>query len=329
MQKFLIKTLEELCPPNISLVDVLSDILGISKDSAYRRMRCETSFTLEELASITAHFKVSLDNIVSLNTDNVLFNYNSIRNIDEFKNYIHDITEDLRTLAKYKDIKIIYAAQDIPLFHNFRSELLSKFKLFYWLRSIVSSEEFQNKKFTEDLITKDLVEDSLELYNCYAKVPSDEIWTEITPVSLFKQVDFCWSSGLFTSKEQALRVCDEIEMEFKTVEHQASNGYKTDSKGNPMSMEKNFNLYWSEIEIGNNCILTSINNHKTVYLAYNTFNKITTTDQNYCNDIYNWLMTLIRKSTPISEVSEKHRYQFFKKLNKGLEEIRNKIMSED
>ena len=62
-----------------------------------------------------------------------------------------------------------------------------------------------------------------------------------------------------------------------------------------------------------------------VYLAYNTFNKISTTNQPFGEEINNWLLNLIRKSTPISEVSEKQRYQFFKKLHKGLEEVRERI----
>jgi hypothetical protein len=95
-----------------------------------------------------------------------------------------------------------------------------------------------------------------------------------------------------------------------------------------LGFKKNFNLYWSEIEIGKNCIFTQINEQKNVYLTYNTFNKITTFNQGFCNDINQWLDNLISKSTPISEVSEKHRYQFFKKIYKELNEVRVRINSD-
>jgi len=193
------------------------------------------------------------------------------------------------------------------------------------LRSIVNAEEFQDKKFNSDDIDNELVELGAELYNAYSRVPSDEIWTEISPVSLFKQIDFCWSSGLFASQEQALEVCNDVEQEFTDLEQQARSGIKNTTDGKPSGFKKNFNLYLSDIEIGNNCIFTQIGNNKMVYLAYNTFNKISTTNQPFGEEINNWLLNLIRKSTPISEVSEKQRYQFFKKLHRGLEEVRERI----
>jgi hypothetical protein len=42
------------------------------------------------------------------------------------------------------------------------------------------------------------------------------------------------------------------------LELQARTGIKLDSEGNATSVKKNFNLYLSEIEIGNNCIYTDI-----------------------------------------------------------------------
>ena len=326
IQKDLIATLENLCPANMSLADILADLLDISKDSAYRRIRCETLLNIDELLEVSKYFKISIDNILNIRSNSVVFDYNSIKNIEDYKQYLRSIIHDLKELSKFDDVKVIYAAQDIPLFHNFRFARLARFKLFYWLRSIVNAEEFQDKKFSDGDIDEELVSLGAELYDAYSRVPSDEIWTEISPVSLFKQVEFCWSSGLFESQEQALEVCNDVEEEFTDLEQQARSGIKNTTEGKPSGFKKNFNLYLSEIEIGNNCIFTRRGDNKMVYLAYNTFNKITTTNQPFGEEINIWLLNLMRKSTPISEVSEKHRYQFFKKLHKGLEDVREKIM---
>jgi hypothetical protein len=148
-------------------------------------------------------------------------------------------------------------------------------------------------------------------------------------VSLFKQVEFCWSSGLFPDKAQALKVCDEIKQTFDRLEQQAKSGIKIDAMGKAVGFKKNYTLYLSEIEIGNNCILTQVGDHQSVYLTFNTFNKIVTANNIFSEEVYKWLNNLTSKSTPISEVSEKHRYQFFKKLNKGLEEVRKRIELDD
>jgi hypothetical protein len=130
-------------------------------------------------------------------------------------------------------------------------------------------------------------------------------------------------------KTQALYVCDEIKQTFNRLEQQAKTGIKIDAMGNPSGFKKNYRLYLSEIEIGNNCILTQVGDHQSIYLTFNTFNKIVTANNFFSEEVYKWLSNLISKSTPISEVSEKHRYQFFKKLHRGIEEVKMRIEQDD
>ncbi len=329
VQKNLINTLEGLCPPNVSLADVLADLLQVSKDSAYRRIRCETNIDLDELVLISRHFKVSLDSMMGLSSESVVFEYDTMKNLNDYKDYLKSIIRDLNKLSKHKNIRVIYASQDIPLYHYFHSDTLARFKFFYWLRSIVDVEEFRNRPFSEAEIDEELLSLGKELYEVYTRIPSEEIWTEITPVSLFKQVEFCWSAGLFIDKNQALLVCDEIKNTFKRLELQAKNGIKIDARGNPVGVKNNYNLYQSDIEIGNNCILTEVGDFRAVYLTFNTFNKLVTSNPQFTAEVYTWLSNLISKSTPISEVSETHRYQFFKGIQKGLEEVRGRIERDD
>ena len=51
-QLVLMQRLKEALPPNISLVDALADLLEVSNDSAYRRIRGETALSIEEIAAI-------------------------------------------------------------------------------------------------------------------------------------------------------------------------------------------------------------------------------------------------------------------------------------
>ena len=44
----------------------------------------------------------------------------------------------LERLQKSEDAKIIYAAEEIPIFHSFFSKELAAFKLFYWQRSVLN-----------------------------------------------------------------------------------------------------------------------------------------------------------------------------------------------
>jgi len=184
----------------------------------------------------------------------------------------------------------------------------------------------QGVKFDSQLVNKEVLNLGRELYDIYAKIPSIEIWTEISPIGLYKQIEFYWDSGFFQSKEDALEICNQVEEEFAAIEKQAETGRKFDSKGNLHDEENSYLLYWSEIEIGNNCVLTDTEGIKTVYLSFNTFNKITTRNQFFCEEIDKWLKNLIKKSNLISGISEKQRHRFFNRINEGLENTRNKIL---
>ncbi|MBN2521291.1 MAG: hypothetical protein JXB17_12335, partial [Bacteroidales bacterium] len=186
----------------------------------------------------------------------------------------------------------------------------------------------QGIKFDPDVIDPEIINIAQKVFDQYAKIPSIEIWTEVSPVSLMRQIDFFWDSGMFADKKQALDICELIRQELVMIEKQAETGKKFQIDGSPATSENNFMFYWSEIEIGNNCIYVEIEDIKRVYLGYNTFNKLTTQNAYFSQEVENWIKNLIKKSNLLSKVSEKLRHQFFKKLSKNLEIIEARISSE-
>jgi hypothetical protein len=50
-----------------------------------------------------------------------------------------------------------------------------------------------------------------------------------------------------------------------------------------------------------------------------------TTNTGFCDETENWLKNLIRKSIPISGVSEKQRFRFFKMMNDKLARLQERI----
>ncbi len=324
IQARFLERISRTLPPSVSLVDGLCSVLKISMDSAYRRINCVTPLTIHETELLSNMYKISFDSLCNYSGNLVYFNFNPMSHESNFKDYILSIRRDLEIVYMNKGTAV-YAAEDIPLFYNFGFPALAKFKIFYWMKSVMNVESLQNIKYSGSLVDEEIIVAGKELYDMYVKVPSIEIWTEITPMSLFKQIEFFWVSGFFGSKEDALAICDDAKELFALLEKAASLGCKIDSKRNPAGGQNNFQLYWSEIEIGNNCIVTDIEGDKTSYLAFNTFNKLNTHDQSFCNETDTWLKNLIRKSNLISGISEKQRSLFFNKLNEALDSTRRKI----
>lgn len=315
-----------MIPPSLSLVDELADLLQVSTDSAYRRIRGETALTFDEVLLLCNHFKISFDSFTSSTSGSVTFKYNPI-NEDEssFERYLHNILNDLRKIQGFEQKQIIFAAEDIPIFHHFRFNELTAFKIFYWNKSILNSPSLEGKKFDPCVIDSNLVNAAREILDIYITIPSIEIWSDDTVNSTLKQIEFYWESGVFRSKEDALQVCSQVEEMIERIKKQAELSSKFASEEKMNGQENNFVLYNSELMIGNNCILVNIGSNKAAYLSHHTFNAMVTTHHGFCNDTDMWLKNLVRKSILISGVAEKQRYQFFRKIEDKMQQLREKI----
>ncbi|MCW3083898.1 MAG: hypothetical protein JWP12_1264 [Bacteroidetes bacterium] len=329
-QLILMQRLKDALPSNISLVDALADLLQVSNDSAYRRMRGETALSIEEISAICKHFKFSFDSFINSNDDgSAHFKYNKMDgHPDGFKAYFKSIRHDLSKIMHFDEKEVIFAAEDIPVFHHFVSPELTAFKMFYWNKSILNAKDFEDKKYDSTLIDDELKETAAAIYEMYSKVPSIEIWSDDTANSTIKQIEFYWEAGIFKSKADALLICDHVSQMLDRIKRQAELNIKLDANDKPTSAENNYALYHSDVMIGNNCVLVTTAGLKATYLSYHTFNTILTTNTAFCGETDLWLKNLIRKSNLISGVAEKQRYRYFKKIEDLMKKLRDKIESE-
>lgn len=326
-QIILMQRLKQALPQNMSLVDVLSDLLKVSTDSAYRRIRGETALSIEEISLLCKHFKLSFDAFINSNDSGmVTFSYKQMNSdISSYKNYLQNICDDLTKIAAFPEKQIIYAAEDIPLFHHFAFPNLTAFKIFYWNKSILNVTDFENKKYNLSLIDPELIEIAKKIIELYSIIPSIEIWSDDTVNSTIKQIEFYWDAGIFESKSEALLICNEVELMLNRIKKQAQENVKFDKNDKPSSNSDNYTLYHSDVMIGNNCILIQMGDIKSAYLSYHTFNAMSTTNGFFTNETDEWLKNLIRKSNLISGVAEKQRYRYFKHIDDALNKLRARI----
>src|SRR6478672_3324404 len=73
IQQLLFQEIKSRLASHISLVDKVADVLNISVDSSYRRIRGEKSIDFEELKTLSLHFKLSIDQFIHLQQNSVLF----------------------------------------------------------------------------------------------------------------------------------------------------------------------------------------------------------------------------------------------------------------
>ncbi len=312
--------IKDIIPESVSFTDELAEVLQISTDSVYRRLRGETLLTVNEVYQLCTHYRISFD-LFTHQAKNIAFHYDDLKNPAGFHTYLSTIYNDMKQIARSENKQIIYAAIDVPIFHHFKYPELSAFKMFYWMKAVVGVSSLDGKKFSVSHVSPEFAEIGKKIYDIYLEIPSVEIWTDETINSLIKQIEFYWDAGYFETQDDALTVCKQAREEIETLNKQAELSSKKMNK----SDEGSFMLYHSHIEIGSNCIFTKKADIEAVYLSVHTFNKIVTGNPGFVEDSKAWLENLIKKSDLISGVSQVNRYRFFKRASDKLERLYLKI----
>lgn len=327
-----LKSIENFLPRNISLVNELSDSLDISTDSAYRRIRGETTLTFDEVILLCQKFKLSFDEFIGhKHQQQVSFSYQSFSdNIEFFKEYFINLHNDIRIIrqSNVENKHVLFAGQGIPIFHYLKFPGLTAFKMFYWMRSIMNVEYMQQHTFSEEIIPEELITLGHQIFEQYVHLPSTEIWTDTTVLGTLHQIQFYWDSGAFASADVAIRICEEVRALLQYVQSAASSTKKQDDYEQPTQYGAELNLYYSEIEFENNCILVDFGEHRRVYLGQLSFGTLVTENDQYYHVTSDWLQNILRKSTLISGISETMRYQFFKRSIRHLDRLIEKIKND-
>src|SRR5688500_1835963 len=107
-------------PKGVGVAEELSDILGVSLDGAYRRIRGETEITLEEISRITKKYKISNDEVLGVAGNSATFTYIKLNDSEEnFINYLSRLHSQLTLINQFHERKIFYVADEVPLFYSF------------------------------------------------------------------------------------------------------------------------------------------------------------------------------------------------------------------
>lgn len=320
VQSRFISAFKNLLPPGHGLAEEMADLLNVSIDSAYRRIRCETELTLNEIFLLNQKHPLSLDNILGNQNNTVTFSYTKLTDsVANFEIYLTRLFTHLQTINKFENKKIYYVAEEVPMFYSFFSKKLSEFKLFYWQRSVLNIEGYQNIKFNWGIVPQHLIDLAYNSYKEYLKIPSVEIWTDETVLTVIKQVSFYYESGII-SREQAIELLQEYRKMIDMLHANAENGRK-----NISDQHETYFLYDSDVVLGTNCIYAIMGESKFSYISFNSINSLTSSNKEFCEETEHWMRNLERKSTLISNVGEKQRYKFFSLMYKNIDSCIDKI----
>jgi hypothetical protein len=308
-----------------SLATELSDLLGVNADAAYRRMRGETALTFDEIQKICLHFNISFDSIINYQGKLVPFQFSAMFGADfSILKYLRNIETEVKSLGASEDARIVMTAMDLPYFRQFGFKHLSRFKLFFWQRSVLNLPDFRHKKFDADEYVEEYEKITENIYKHYHLVESVEIWAPETLDSTIKQIQYFADSGLFANDDCGIKICNDMDALLNKLEREAERGQKSLSARDG-SFSSPFKMYQSDIYMSNNCIQGYLGGKVFTYVSFNSFNSLMSFTPNFSEECNRWIEQIRLKSVLLSEVSEKLRYQFFKSLRLKVSELRSQI----
>jgi hypothetical protein len=320
IQQQLFQFIKTKLPAELSVADEIAKLLNISSDSAYRRMRGEKQITFEELYLLASTYRISLDQLMSINTGSFMFQGNLLNpKTHRYDAYLTGMLHNIAYFNSFKKKEIYYLCKDTPVFHWFTSRDISAFKYFFWMGTLIYFPEFKNRKVSLDGYPDELFEIGKKISDLYQQLDTYEIWNIESWNSTLHQIEYYLDNDMFKSDEDALRVYEGVEKILDHLEEQAKRGYKfniDDPEKKPLGK---YFMYFNEIVILDNTMALVLDNSKIAILPHTAINYLMTRDIAYCENFYNYVQNLIKRSTLISEVSEKERSRYFRRMHERID----------
>lgn len=327
MQQQLFNLLKKKLPVHISLVDELADLLNISVDSAYRRIRGEKPITFYELKVICEHYQLSVDRLLELKNDTVLFN---APGLDEppksFADYLKAVLNQLHSFDGFQHRQIFYLCKDIPFWYFFLFPEIAAFKIFFWSKTINNTPALTNQVFSIEAFPYEecfsLGQSILKKHN---EMHSVELWNLESIHSTINQLSYYRDAGIFKTPDDFDKVIASFNRLIDHLQLQAEKGLKCIPGGVGEPAGK-IEFYVNELILGNNTILFQLDDSRVSMITYNILSYLICSDERFVNKTFDTYNTLLSRSALISSTGEKERNIFFNKLRSKVDALHIKSL---
>jgi len=286
----------------IPLSEVVSELLDVSRNTAYRKIRGEINVSVNEMEILTNHFNADLNKAAYKTNTHDLFvkRVPNISNIKSLEQYLEQLNIQLTNLSQRGTGDIYIAARDLPFFHAFQQEELSSFKLSVWLRSFTMTNENQGALPN---IPRTLTEAAKDVSNVYFSLPVTEIWNYETISNTIQQVQYFRSAG-FINMQRAQRILEDLQWVLRSFKRRASR-----REASPDLVKGD--LYHCDYSMFNNVALSNSGGKKIAYIGVSDLRFMETDDPAVTNDVLQSFKRHLQMGKLISGSAEKDREAFF------------------
>ncbi len=304
----------------------LSQLLGLSQDGVYRRLRGETLLTPDEMYTLSKEFKISIDNIINQDEQNLIFSFNAFEQpVTNFGTYMDQLLLTAKGILQLPEVELYYTAQELSIIFLPSFPRLFAFRMYVYGLTYWKFEHLQDQKFDFDLVPASVLEKGKEVVRAYNSINSHELWDLSLIDNTLNQIEYLATIDRFRNMEQIKILCLDLIAVIEHLKNMARHGKKFMRDAQPSEEGAVFDLYYNEFASTNDSLLFSSPEKKFLFTSFGSPDFLRTDNQRFCQHLEDWFKTIIARSTSISMHSERKRDWFFRHLEKKINTTREKI----
>lgn len=318
LNNILIAKIKEDMPSHIKLVDYLMDLLSLSKESAYRRIRNQVSFTFEEVVKLAYENNFSIDELVKNEKKaySLSLYHNTLEHLQEMLfDMMHTYDEIGKKLHRSKLTQSINAIGYMNLSFVLDTDYLFRFTYYNWMHQFygippaMSLSEF---KISPEITT--IKNKYIHKLRFYPSSMNTIIFDQFTFLTSIRKISYYYRIGLIT-KEELFSITNEFHTIISRLQELAKKGM--DDQGNK------YFIYLSLLHVESNCGHMRFDDDLEVLVSLNNVYDLRIKNPVVCSMIEVWLNSLKRDSTLITGCTEWLQVKYFNKQHEYLNNIDN------
>ena len=302
-------------PPRIKPIEYLMKSLNISRESVYRRIRGDISFTLEEIAKLSVDLGFSIDELIIEDMHSrIFFDIHTNNMQDPSDIYITIMSQYFQCAFDISQKKYLESIQIInqisPGFIIFFDYLL-KFSYYRWMHQ---HQESSLKYFYSDVVMpKKLISMQQDAIESFKKGQNNTIILDPDLfMNLIRAVQYYYKRKLITDDE-FIEIKKDLLGLIDMLESIAQTGiYGSEAK---------YNIYLSSLNIEACSRYIKCEDHVRSLFYVNSMEPVIITDSNLCAMHKKWLDSMRKYATLITQSNEILQVRYFNKQRSHIMKI--------
>lgn len=300
----LIRALKRNTSEDQNTVDLLMSIIPVGKEAAYRRLRGEIPFTLDEAVSICRKMNVSLDLLIGVKHDNTYaFHLSAIFTEEPMAEYcrmMKEVADGVEYIKKDPACFLYMAYKALPQEFLFRYQLLGKVYLYILLYQLYPQSV--SKEFSKVQIPNEVHALQKKAITAVQNVNSVLIFDKHIFTDFVEIVKYFQSMEMISNDETA-QIKKELHMMLNDMEKCAVSGLSL--------YGKKLDIYISHISFDCTYTYMSGAGYEAGAIGLYCVDFLSCDNPVICENHKRWIKSLIRFSTLISVSGELQRNEYF------------------